>query len=146
MPMRRRSDSGFYHVMLRGNAKQIIFEDDDDRRRFLALLGSSIQGTSISIVAWCLMDNHVHLVLRDPKDEVSVVLHDLAMSYALHSNRKRHRTGHVFEGRFKSLPIDTDEYLLQVVRYVINNPVAAGISSLDGYACRAFLIIAARRV
>lgn len=138
MPMRRRSESGFYHVMLRGNAKQIIFEDDDDRRRFLALLGSSTQGTSISIVAWCFMDNHVHLVLADPKDEVSAALHDLAMSYALYFNRKCQRTGHVFEGRYKSLPIDTDEYLLQVVRYVINNPVAAGISSLDDYPWSSF--------
>ena len=89
--------------MLRGNAKQIIFEDDDDRRRFLSLLGSSTHGTSISIVAWCFMDNHVHLVLADPKDEVSAALHDLAMSYALYFNRKCQRTGHVFEGRYKSL-------------------------------------------
>lgn len=133
MPNRRHSESGFYHVMLRGNARQVVFRDDEDRSKFVGILDTARRNTQLSLVAWCLMDNHVHLVFSDPKDELSSVMHRLALSYARYFNRRYGRTGHVFEGRFKSLPIETDEYLLQVVRYVMNNPVAAGIGTLDNY-------------
>lgn len=79
------------------------------------------------------MDNHVHLIIDDPHDKLSTVMYRLGMKYAMYFNNRHQREGYLFEGRFKSSPIETDEYLLQAVRYVLNNPVAAGISTLEGY-------------
>lgn len=129
--MRSRAESGFYHVMLRGNGKQLIFEDDADRREFLSCLAHAIDGENVSLIAWCLMDNHVHLIIDDLHDNLSTVMYRVGMKYAMYFNKRHQREGHLFEGRFKSSPIETDEYLLQAVRYVLNNPVAAGISTLE---------------
>ena len=131
--MRSRAESGFYHVMLRGNGRQLIFEDDADRREFLSCLDNAIEREGVSLIAWCLMDNHVHLIIDDPHDRLSTVMYRIGMKYAMYFNNRHQREGHLFEGRFKSSPIESDEYLVQAVRYVLNNPVAAGISTLDDY-------------
>lgn len=131
--MRSRAESGFYHVMLRGNGRQLIFEDDADRREFLSCLDSAIEREGVSLIAWCLMDNHVHLIIDDPHDRLSTVMYRIGMKYAMYFNNRHQREGHLFEGRFKSSPIESDEYLVQAVRYVLNNPVAAGISTLEDY-------------
>lgn len=131
--MRSRAESGFYHVMLRGNGRQLIFEDDADRREFLSCLDNAIEREGVSLIAWCLMDNHVHLIIDDPHDGLSTVMYRIGMKYAMYFNNRHQREGHLFEGRFKSSPIESDEYLVQAVRYVLNNPVAAGISTLEDY-------------
>lgn len=131
--MRSRAESGFYHVMLRGNGRQLIFEDDADRREFLSCLDNAIEREGVSLIAWCLMDNHVHLIIDDSHDRLSTVMYRIGMKYAMYFNNRHQREGHLFEGRFKSSPIESDEYLVQAVRYVLNNPVAAGISTLEGY-------------
>ncbi|WP_308616322.1 transposase [uncultured Enorma sp.] len=131
--MRSRAESGFYHVMLRGNGRQLIFEDDADRREFLSCLDNAIEREGVSLIAWCLMDNHVHLIIDDPHDRLSTVMYRIGMKYAMYFNNRHQREGHLFEGRFKSSPIESDEYLVQAVRYVLNNPVAAGISALEDY-------------
>lgn len=131
--MRSRAESGFYHVMLRGNGRQLIFEDDADRREFLSCLDNAIECEGVSLIAWCLMDNHVHLIIDDPHDRLSTVMYRIGMKYAMYFNNRHQREGHLFEGRFKSSPIESDEYLVQAVRYVLNNPVAAGISTLEDY-------------
>lgn len=131
--MRSRAESGFYHVMLRGNGRQLIFEDDADRREFLSCLDNAIEREGVSLIAWCLMDNHVHLIIDDPHDRLSTVMYRIGMKYAMYFNNRHQREGHLFEGRFKSSPIESDEYLVQAVRYVLNNPVAAGISTLEDY-------------
>lgn len=123
---RRASSSGIYHVMLRRVGKQFLFEDDGDRRTFLDFLWRVTQEHSISVIAWCLMDNHVHLVLRDEAGTLSLAMKRIALLYAQHFNRKTGHVGHVFQNRFESRPVETDAYLLDVVRYVHNNPVAAG--------------------
>ena len=130
---REISDSGFYHVILRGSGKQIIIEDDADRRAFLDMLAIGADAAGISILAWCLMDNHVHMVLEDPHRALSDMMKRLAGSYAQRFNRKTGHTGHVFENRFKSCAIENDAYLLQAIRYVHDNPAKAGICPADEY-------------
>ena len=128
---RARSESGYYHVCHRGNGQQLIFEDDDDRRRLQGYL-AAFRTRGVDVVAWCLMENHIHLVLHDREDALSACMHYLSSGYAHYFNLRHGRKGHLFEGRYLSEPIENDEYLLQVVRYVHYNPVKAG-NVLDEY-------------
>lgn len=127
------AESGFYHVILRGNGKQLIFEDDADRSAFLEALASGAGDAGVSVLAWCLMENHVHVVLSDPDGTLSDVMHRLVGWYAQRFNRKTGHAGHVFESRFKSHPIESESYLLQAVRYVHENPASAGICAAADY-------------
>ena len=106
---RATAESGFYHVILRGNGRQIIFEDDADRRAFLELLVKRAEDAGIHVLAWCLMENHVHLVLEDPTQALSEMMQRLSGGYAQRFNRKSGRVGHVFENRFKSCPIENED-------------------------------------
>ncbi len=123
---RRSSESGYYHVMLRGNGRQVIFEDDLDRREFLRELSETMAQSGVSIVAWCLMSNHVHLLLADEQGSLSTAVHHLATRYARHFNGRTGHVGSVFDGRFKSVPVESDAQLLAAVRYIHENPVRAG--------------------
>ena len=135
MPRRQRisSASGFYHVIVRGNAQQLIFEDDADRSRFVSLMGSSFENAGITVLAWCLMSNHVHIVLDDPEQHLSKAMQGIIGAYARYFNQRYTRVGNLFEQRFGSYPIEDDGYLMQAIRYVLNNPVAAGIGMLEEY-------------
>ncbi len=127
------SESGFYHVVLRGNAKQLIFEDDADRERFRAIMAESAEAAGISLVAWCLMSNHVHLVLDDPRQQLSRAMQRMSGTYARAFNLRHGRAGNLFEQRFGSFAIEDDAYLMQVVRYVLKNPSSAGLGSWQEY-------------
>lgn len=129
---RKQCESNVYHVVTRGVGQQIIFEDDADRERFLALLGESFADRG-ELLAWCLMDNHVHLLVRLELHELSGILRKLFASYALFFNRRHGRCGHLFQDRFSSEPVETDEYLLTAVRYIHQNPQKAGMSSAQSY-------------
>lgn len=120
---RERSESGYYHVTLRGNGKQLLFETSKDRTVFMEAVRSSFMRSGISLIAWCLMGNHVHLIIDDPHDHMGEALHRVASSYASYFNRTFGHTGHVFEGRYGSVPIRDDEQLLAAVRYVHDNPL-----------------------
>lgn len=130
---RQKSESGIYHVMLRGCGKQCLFEDDADRNKFLEILSSNTEKYRVSVLAWCLMDNHIHLVLSDGQEGLSQCLKAIAGHYAMYFNSRTAHVGHVFQDRFKSKPIETDGYLLQAVRYVHNNPEKAGIATAEDY-------------
>lgn len=134
MPRVRRqiSESGYYHVMVRGNARQIIFESDADRRFFLGLLKKSMEGTSVSVLAWCLMDTHVHLLISDPAQNLSLMMKRLLSQYARYFNALADRVGHVFQDRFLSIPVETDHYLLEAARYIHRNPVRGCLCSNPG--------------
>ena len=134
MPRVRRqiSESGYYHVMIRGNARQIIFESEVDRRYFLDLLKKSMEGTSVAVLAWCLMDTHVHLLISDPAQNLSLVMKRLLSQYAHHYNALADRVGHVFQDRFLSIPVETDHYLLEAVRYIHRNPVRGCLCANPG--------------
>ena len=132
-PPRRYSESGFYHVALRGNGKQIIFEDDLDRQFFLKLLKTKAAVDSVRIIAWCLMSNHVHLLIDDSKDALSHFMQATSTAYARYFNKKSGHVGAVFQGRFTSVPITSDSQLLQAVRYIHDNPAKAGMGAADAY-------------
>lgn len=130
---RQQSLIGLYHITMRGNGKQLLFEDDEDRRRILSLVRSSIVRFNIRLIAWCLMGNHVHLVLSDSDDNVSEAMHLVMSCYATWYNRRHGHVGHVFQDRFSSAPISSEEYLLDAIRYVHFNPQKAGICPYGAY-------------
>ena len=130
---RQKSALGYYHVMLRGNGRMLLFESDADRERFLALLTRMTETWPIAVIAWCLMSNHVHLILSDDAGNLSEAMHSLATGYATGFNGRTGHVGSVFDGRFKSVPIESERQLLAAVRYVHDNPVRAGVGSREDY-------------
>lgn len=130
---REKSESGFYHVVMRGSGRQILFEGDAARRHFLDLLSRDLEKSEVRLLAWCLMDNHIHLLVLDEGNDLSRLLHGLQTTYALYFNHTTGHVGHVFQGRFSSVAIHSDEQLLQAVRYIHDNPVKAGLGSREEY-------------
>ena len=129
MPRRARklSDSGIYHIILRGINRQLIFEDEDDHSNFLAILQTYKGVCDYQLLAYCLMSNHVHLLVKVNQMPLGDVMRRIAGKYARHFNDEYQRSGHLFQDRFKSEPIDDDGYLLAVLRYIHLNPCKAGI-------------------
>jgi len=117
-----------YHVILRGNAGQDIFYRDKDYLRFYFYVEEGRERFKCLIHAFCLMRNHVHLVLQIGEISISRVLQNLSQRYTGWVNRQKRRTGHLFQGRYKAILIDADRYLLALVRYIHLNPVRAGIT------------------
>lgn len=136
---RKRSESGFYHVVAKGDGGQILFENDPDRLRFLTLLERAAEDTSVDVHAYCLMSNHVHLLLRDEKLTLSASMKQLCEQYAMYFRKITGRVGHVFQGRFWSEPIETDEYFLAALRYIHANPEPAGICRAKDYPWSSYL-------
>ena len=131
--LRSVSDSGVYHVILRGVNKQVIFENENDFLKFLTLMervafpvDETGQRTPplIVIYAYCLMPNHVHLLVREQKCGLSGVIKNLSGTYAGYFNWKYEHVGHVFQGRFRSEVVNDWEYFLTLMRYIHQNPVA----------------------
>lgn len=116
-----------YHVILRGINKQVIFHDALDYRRFLEVLQEAKEKSGFRIHAYCMMNNHVHILIEEREDPLSVVIKRIASSYVYWYNRRYNRVGHLFQGRYRSQPIDDDRYLLTVLRYIHQNPVKARI-------------------
>lgn len=129
MPRRARqhSDSGIYHVMLRGINRQAILLDDEDNLRFLQCLAKATELSGCFVLAYCLMTNHVHLVVRTRAETIGAVIKRLGVRYAFWFNTRYERVGHLFQDRFRSCPVDDDEYFITLLRYVWNNPVRAGV-------------------
>ena len=127
---RKRSESGVYHIMLRGINRQQIFEDDEDYRRFLETLVKYREECGYSLYGYCLMPNHVHLVLREGKQPLQIIMRRIGASFVYWYNAKYTRTGHLFQDRFKSEAVESDAYLMTVIRYVHWNPVKAGLCSV----------------
>ena len=119
-----------YHVMARGNRKSTIFQDDEDRRRFIEVLDTAAALYDLLVRAVCLMGNHYHFVLETPEPNLSDAMQYINGVFAQRSNRRHRQTGHVFEGRFRSLIIQRDSYLMRAARYVVRNPVRASL--VDG--------------
>lgn len=122
----------FYHVVNRGNAGEKIFKSKRDREKFFEYLEKAVERFSIRIHTFCLMTNHFHLLVETPKANLSKAIQWVNVSYATYFNRKRRRNGHLFEGRFKSIVVDADEYLKHLSRYIHLNPVRANIVQSPG--------------
>ena len=118
-----------YHVILRGNAGDPVFFDDCDRYRFYLILQYAVEKFRCRIHAFCLMRNHIHLVLQVHEIPLSRIMQNISLRFTKWINYSRSRTGHLFQGRYKALLIDADEYLLELVRYVHLNPVRAGAAA-----------------
>lgn len=124
---REKSESGIYHVILRGTNRQKIFYDENDRQRFLDTLKRYKTGHAYNMLGWCLMGNHIHLLLQEVEADLAATMKRIGVSYAGYYNRKYNTTGHLFQDRYKSEAVEIDEYLLAVLRYIHQNPVKAGI-------------------
>ena len=118
---------GIYHVIFRGNAGQPVFLFDDDRYRFYLLLQEGTCRFGYRIHAFCLMTNHIHLVLQSGEIPLSRGMQNLSFRYTRWVNWREKRTGHLFQGRYKAVLVDGDSYLLELVRYIHLNPVRAGM-------------------
>lgn len=125
------------HIIARGIERRRIFRSDCDRRDFLDRLETAVSASAWSVYAWCLMPNHVLLLARTGSAPVSDVMQRLLAGYATAFNRRRHRCGHLFQNRFKSILVQGDAHLLELVRYIHSNPLRArmlpDIAALDRY-------------
>jgi len=130
MPRRPRilSDSGMYHIVMRGNNKQNLFIEESDYIFFLKRLKKYLAETDIHLYAYCLMTNHSHLLIGNVKNNLSTFMKKLCVSYAIYFNTKYERTGHLFQDRFKSEPITSSQQFKVTLRYILLNPSKAGLS------------------
>jgi REP element-mobilizing transposase RayT len=128
-PLRIEFPGAVYHVTSRGNERRRIFKNDGDRKAFLGFLSETAKRFGWSITAWVLMTNHFHLVIQTPEPNLSRGMHWLNGSYAGWFNHQYKRWGHLFGGRFKAFLIKKETYFTEVLRYVILNPVRAGMVS-----------------
>lgn len=122
------SETGTYHVMMRGNERKNLFLDEGDKQRFLDTLFVKKEETGFIIYAYCLMDNHIHLLVKEGTESLATMMKRINASYAYYFNQKYNRVGHLFQDRFKSEPIEDERYLLAVIRYIHNNPIKAKIA------------------
>src|SRR5208283_1739447 len=124
-PRRIHYEGAIYHVTSRGNERRKIVLDDSDRWMYVRLLGEMLEENRVVCHAWVLMDNHYHLLLETPAPNLSQAMKHLNSLYTQRFNKKHHRVGHLFQGRYKALIVEKDTYLKELCRYVVLNPVRA---------------------
>lgn len=133
-PLRIQYPGAFYHVTSRGNEQKVIFKSQKDREKFLEYLESAVVRYGAVIHVWCLMDNHYHLLIETPEGNLSQIMRHLNGAYTTYFNVKRKRAGHLFQGRYKAILVETDQYAAELSRYIHLNPVKAGIvDKPEGY-------------
>lgn len=142
---RKKSESGFYHVIVRGMGKQILFEDGEDYNRFLETVKRYRNDHGIQLHAYCLMENHVHMLLRDLGDQLDMFMKKVEGSYAFYYNHKYERMGALFQERYKSEAIDDNAYYAVALRYILQNPEKAGICAADSYPWSSYSVYARER-
>lgn len=130
--------TGFYHVCVRGNCKQPIFETDDDRWEFLKLMRDCCRDAGVTVVAWCLMSDYADLVLSDYEDTMSAAMQRLLLTYARRFNKRTGRAGCLFRERFERRSLDTDWQVMEAIRSVHASPQEAGISLIERYPWSSF--------
>jgi len=122
-PLRIQYPGAWYHVTCRGNERAIIYRDDKDKKRFLSALKESIEDFHVELHCYILMSNHFHLLLKTPEANLSRLMHRFNTAYTTYYNLRHHRSGHLYQGRYKALLVEADEYLLELSRYIHLNPV-----------------------
>ncbi|MCM8813618.1 MAG: transposase [Candidatus Omnitrophica bacterium] len=147
-PLRIQGENCLYHISSRGDNRKRIFADGSDYCKFLKYLRLAKQHYRCWIYAYCLMSNHYHLLLETSQANLSQVMHYLNGSYTVYFNRKRKTCGHLFQGRYKSILVEKDSYLLELTRYIHLNPVRAKIvDSPENYkwsSYQSYVVAAAR--
>lgn len=131
-PLRIEFPGAVYHIVSRGHRQEPIYEDDADRRAFLRILAEAIERFRWRCYAYCLMTNHYHLLIRTHEPNLSAGMRIVNGVYTQFSNRRHRRVGHVFQGRYKAVLIDPDNYLLPVARHIVLNPVRTGTTKVPG--------------
>ena len=126
-PLRIEFAGALYHITSRGDRREAIYEDDEDRDTFLNVLAEVVERYNWTCHAFCLMTNHYHLLIETVEGNLSQGMRQLNGIYTQASNRRHNRVGHLFQGRFKGILVDKDAYLLELGRYVVLNPVRAGM-------------------
>ncbi|KUP05404.1 transposase [Bacillus coahuilensis m2-6] len=126
---RKKSCTGIYHVMIRGINQQMIFEEEEDKYAFLRTLAKYKDICRYELYSYCLMDNHVHLLIREVEEPISKVMMRISSSFVHWYNSKYARCGHLFQERFKSEVVEDSRYFLTVLRYIHQNPLKAGLSA-----------------
>ena len=126
-PLRIEFPGAVYHVTSRGDRREDIFVDDQDRQALLAVVAQALSRFDAEALAYCLMGNHYHLVLHTRQANLSLLMRHVNGVYTQTYNRRHHKVGHLFQGRFKAILVDRDAYLLEVCRYVDLNPVRARV-------------------
>ncbi len=129
---RKISETGIYHVMLRGINRQNIFEDDQDRLYFMSVLASCKKVSGFRLHAFVLMSNHIHLLLEPLDEPLDMIFRRIGTRYAVWYNRKYQRAGHLFQDRFRSENVSTVQYYQTVLRYILQNPMKAGMEKHPG--------------
>ncbi len=129
---RRKSRTEIYHVMLRGINRQNIFEEDSDCIRFLEILSACKDASGFKLYAFCLMTNHIHLLVECCGEPIDMIIKRLGSRYVYWYNDKYQRTGHLFQDRYKSEVVENQQYFLTVLRYIIQNPMKAGLEKVPG--------------
>lgn len=131
---RKKSSTGIYHIMLRGINKQTIFEDNEDYQKFLSTLYDCKEISEFKLYGYCLMSNHVHLLIKVGKEELGQIFKRIGARYVYWYNWKYNRSGHLFQDRFKSEVVEDDKYFITVLRYIHQNPLKVHIvKSIDDY-------------
>lgn len=124
---REKSSTGICHVMLRGINHQTIFEDEEDYQKYLETLQAYQEKSGYIIYAYCLMSNHIHLLIKEVTESLGIIFKRLGVSNVYWYNWKYNRRGHLFQGRYKSEVVGKDSYFLTVLRYIHQNPYKANI-------------------
>ena len=133
-PLRIQFPDAWYHVMNRGRRGDLIFKEKGDHYAFIDLLKDCIEMWNIRVVAYCLMSTHYHILLQTPDANLSRCMRHINGLYTQYFNRSHGLDGHLFRGRYKSILVDSDAYLLELLRYIHRNPIEAGIADrLDSY-------------
>lgn len=130
MPRRARekSNTGIYHIMVRGINRQAIFEDDKDYSKMIEIIQKCKEKSEFKFYGYCLMANHVHFLMSEGTEAISLTMQKINSTYANWYNRKYDRFGHLFQERYKSEPVEDVAYMLIVLRYIHQNPIKAGIT------------------
>jgi len=126
-PLRLEFPGALYHVTSRGNARAAVVADEVDRTRWVTVLAQTVERFGWRLYAYCLMDNHYHLLLETPQPNLARGMRHLNGVYTQAFNRRHHRVGHLFQGRYHALLVEKDAYLLELCRYVVLNPVRAQV-------------------
>ena len=126
-PLRITYPGAFYHVTSRGNERKAVFKSKRDREKFLEYLESATQRYDARIHTYCMMDTHYHLLLETPSGNLPQIMRHINGAYTTYFNVKRHRSGHLFQGRYKAILVDIDAYAQELSRYIHLNPVRAKI-------------------
>lgn len=131
---RKKSETGVYHIMLRGNNRQHIFEDEEDHWKWVETVQHYKEMSGYEIFAYCLMGNHIHLLLKVGEEPLEQIMRRICGRFVYWYNAKYNRIGNIFQDRYKSEPVEDDAYFLTVMRYIHQNPLKAGlVNNIEQY-------------